>query len=732
LTAARTLAWAGGNWSRSLLALALLATAWPSVAAAGETTAVGTTLAVNGRTVSVTGPGLTGCQGGFAATIKVGDQALELSSSAGTVVGPAQHLTEETPCGPAEVSATTIHFGQEQADLLFRFGRVAGVPGVLAQAGIRNVGKEPVCLMSVTPLALEMRVGGDPAEWLVTALDQSVKEVFPVVALNEVRTPLSIHEYGGLYRHDGSGFLFGPVGQPLAYVDARLTPGADGKLSFCYSADMSGVRVDSGETCWGQQVILLLEPPRPALVRWAEWVSKTHGARTAKGALSGWNSWNFLGREVAGKDVLAVVDEVLKCPARLRPGVIEIADGYQDVNGRKETNDKFPEGLAYYGQRIAATGARPGLFLDFFGTTGAPQKIGSSGWDDIVRRIEHTTHSGFTYQLNDRCFAVDKDTYYMGTDIQNLSGIAGKWPMVRTWMSMAGLSCGTAITSDPLSRDSFKPYWRNMEVMTPPARERTEVLDLGTNRDWPRMLGIVKREWGDLAVALLWNPGLSEQAITLDFAQAGLDPRHRYAVWSFWDDRFLGVAQGSWTTQTMEPLASQQLCFTDLDRNSNNPVLVGSNLLIYCGAAEIQRVVSSRGSMAIGLTDAGARDGDLFVYSRFPLLLRSATGCAVTGVAQAGENVWRISLAERQCGVPQRLDLTVALPVTRQGWFWLLIALVAASLAFAASRYLVGLRLQREHALEIERARIARDIHDDLGTSLTRVSVMADDGSARQ
>ena len=299
-------------------------------------------------------------------------------------------------------------------------------------------------------------------------------------------------------------------------------------------------------------------------------------------------------------------------------------------------------------------------------------------------------------------------------------------------MSMVGLSCGTAITSDPLYWESFKPYWRNMEVMTPPARERTEVLDLGTGRDWPRLLGRVQRAWGDSAVALLWNPGVTEQAVTLDFTQAGLNPRHRYAVWSFWDDRFLGVAQGTWATQILEPLASQQLCFTDLDHTPDKPVLVGSNLHIYCGAAEIQRVTSGRGSMAIELTDAGAREGDLFIYSRLPLLLKSATGCPVTGVTQAGENIWRISLAERRRGMPQRLDLTVVLPMTRQAWFWGLIVLVVVSLLFAASRYVVGQRVQREHALAMERARIARDIHDDLGTSLTRVSVMADNGSTRQ
>jgi hypothetical protein len=220
-----------GNWIRRLLALVLLATAWPPDATAGDAAAVGATLAADGRTFSVTGSGLSGCHGSFSASIKVGEETHELSAAGGRAAGPAQKLTEETPDGPAEVTATAFHFELEQVDLLFRLGRVPGVPGVLAQVGIRNTGKDPVRLVSVTPLELEFRVAGNPAEWWVTALDQSVNEVAPVVALDAIRTPLNIHEYGGFYRRDGTGFLFGPVGAPVAFVDARVAPVANDKVS---------------------------------------------------------------------------------------------------------------------------------------------------------------------------------------------------------------------------------------------------------------------------------------------------------------------------------------------------------------------------------------------------------------------------------------------------------------------------------------------------------------------
>ncbi|MEI6178704.1 MAG: hypothetical protein WCS43_17565, partial [Verrucomicrobiota bacterium] len=96
----------------------LLVSAWPSDAAARDTAAAGGTLAADGRTFTVTAPGLQSLQGGFAASIKVGDQLRELSSADGVAAGPAEHLTETTPHGVAGITATTIRFEKEQVELM--------------------------------------------------------------------------------------------------------------------------------------------------------------------------------------------------------------------------------------------------------------------------------------------------------------------------------------------------------------------------------------------------------------------------------------------------------------------------------------------------------------------------------------------------------------------------------------------------------------------------------------
>ena len=616
-------------------------------------------------------------------------------------------------------------------------------------------------------------LAGEPADWLVTRLVGNFEHATPgvVCPLTALNAPLEIQETGALYRPDGVGFLFAPVGAPIAYLKSSLTYAGKGRASLVIVSDMSGVQVDPGETRWGQQAILLMEAPHAALARQAAWVGVTHHARTDQGALHGWCSWYLKTDKITGADVLGIVDAVKNSPDRLRPAAIQIDDGYQKIDGVWDANEKFSEGMPFYARKIAGAGARPGLWMAmtmigrhapwlkepanmetvwgqrFKKDSGS--RPDETGWIDpthprakahIADRVRHAVASGYSYlkldfnniggggwyekkrtafeimrdhytnirqaagedtyilfctshliratvglvdasrtsqdahrggvraamdevlrayELSGRWFAVDNDCYYLATELKGVGQVAGGWPLLKTWTSMMGLSSGAAFTSDLWQWEVFRAHWRMTEIMTPPAKERTEILDLGTAREWPRLVSKVQRRWGDWGLALLWNPAKQEQTITLDFAKAGLDPSHRYAVWSFWDDKFLGIATGRWTTPTLPAGGCQHLCLTDLDSHRGEPVIIGSNLHIFCGAAEFKNINFSAGNIEIELTDAGAREGDLFLYSQKPLTVGRVSGCTAPALETAGENIWRLHLAGRESGKPQKISVSV-------------------------------------------------------------------------
>ncbi len=95
----------------------------------------------------------------------------------------------------------------------------------------------------------------------------------------------------------------------------------------------------------------------------------------------------------------------------------------------------------------------------------------------------------------------------------------------------------------------------------------------------------------------------------------------------------------------------------------------------------------------------------------------------VAGVTAAGE----------PAGVEVSLPVTILTPLYGRLWFWLLLAAGTALSSTWAVRAAMQRRMrldlervERQHLLEKERARIARDIHDDLGASLAQIAMLTE------
>jgi signal transduction histidine kinase len=101
-----------------------------------------------------------------------------------------------------------------------------------------------------------------------------------------------------------------------------------------------------------------------------------------------------------------------------------------------------------------------------------------------------------------------------------------------------------------------------------------------------------------------------------------------------------------------------------------------------------------------------------------------------------GSRSFRLAAATTE-GVPTGIEWSTAIvlpsPLWWRPWFWAACGAGVGAALFAGWRYHTWHRLQLElarvekaHAVEMERARIAQDLHDELGASLTQIALASD------
>lgn len=82
--------------------------------------------------------------------------------------------------------------------------------------------------------------------------------------------------------------------------------------------------------------------------------------------------------------------------------------------------------------------------------------------------------------------------------------------------------------------------------------------------------------------------------------------------------------------------------------------------------------------------------------------------------------------------VQHQLDFVVLQPFWKKPWFWITGSIALGLLVWLGGRAIIQKRIrlhlarvEQEHAIERERLRIARDLHDDLGARLTHISLVS-------
>ena len=124
--------------------------------------------------------------------------------------------------------------------------------------------------------------------------------------------------------------------------------------------------------------------------------------------------------------------------------------------------------------------------------------------------------------------------------------------------------------------------------------------------------------------------------------------------------------------------------------------------------------------------------------SPFPISWQEAYSIGLGGPTKANYDrlprgnhrflVEKLTLAGFPAEAPVTLTITVPGPYWKTPWFWLLVVLLSGLLATLLNRNFIRRKVQRalRHAkiIETERLRIAMDLHDDLGTRLSQISLV--------
>ncbi len=268
-------------------------------------------------------------------------------------------------------------------------------------------------------------------------------------------------------------------------------------------------------------------------------------------------------------------------------------------------------------------------------------------WDWIMQAMCATAHSA---PVNGVLLACDPDVFYTRKHKESLTD-----DQLRSWQGFVGLLGGLVMTSDPFHEPAFAATLRELEICSPPVRERTHALLSGMEIQ-PSLFGFVtERAWGSFAAVQLFNAKEVEGDVVLDAPE--LRELGQCHLWSFRDEAYLGTVSSGYQERCLPAWGSRLVRLTPV-ASDGKPQLIGSSLHIGMGAVEVTDWKMSADTLEIELNDGGARNGALYISSEKPLALERVLYCVAT-LEAVSPTIWCLRLKDRVRGKGQILKCAV-------------------------------------------------------------------------
>lgn len=318
--------------------------------------------ALNGDTLNVKIGDLFDSTFTFYAEAYVDGTYVKLVSSEADSVSVSDFSRSETQYGFGDL--VTVRYEIGDLSLIFSLTKLdsdASLNGFLLEGQLINGTERDINLISIGIESDEVTLGD--GEFYVSSGNN-----LPSTSISEISESGENavgEDWFTVYTRKGyceAGFVCAPTGGAEAYLQYRVNADGD-RIGFNVYSEMNSVKIAPGETRVGQSMVVAQGSYYKIMEEVLYSLAETHGKREQQKKLLGWCSWYDKAGDITYESISNTLDAIENLNGEIEFDFIQIDEGYQIARGNWEANEKFPDGLAGLAERIAALGARPGIWM---------------------------------------------------------------------------------------------------------------------------------------------------------------------------------------------------------------------------------------------------------------------------------------------------------------------------------------------------------------------------------